>query len=126
MNASGFTGGGLVSTNTFWKVSIPLVVGSIIVPVALSGLLLRKTVQVVYESNRPFRRFLRSLVRFIPIMLGSLACFGVVAFCCFYYFAVSRIQRFRDRHINDHDRQNSRQASSDNNEGVSDQALEMA
>ena len=47
MNARQFTNGGFVSTGTFWQVSIPLVVASIIIPVAFSGLLIRVTMQVL-------------------------------------------------------------------------------
>ena len=49
MNASGFTEGGLVSTTTFWQVSVPLVVASIIIPVAFSGLLIRILTEVAHS-----------------------------------------------------------------------------
>lgn len=37
MNAKEFTNGGLVSTTTFWEVSIPVMVASIIVPIVFQG-----------------------------------------------------------------------------------------
>ena len=43
MNARELTDGGLVSTNTFWEVSIPVTVVSIIIPIAFSGLLIHMT-----------------------------------------------------------------------------------
>ena len=43
MNARELTDGGLVSTYTFWEVSIPVTVASIIIPIAFSGLLIRLT-----------------------------------------------------------------------------------
>lgn len=61
MNARGFTNGGLTSTSTFWKVSIPLVVASIIVPVAFSGLLIRKTMQIAFELKAQLNSFMRLL-----------------------------------------------------------------
>ena len=50
MNAAQITDGGLISTMTFWEVSIPLVVASVIIPVAFSGLLIRIAVQVIRSS----------------------------------------------------------------------------
>ena len=49
MNASGFTDGGLVSTTTFWQISVPLVVASIIIPVTFSGLLIRIFMEVAHS-----------------------------------------------------------------------------
>ena len=49
MNAKGFTEGGLVSTSSFWQISAPLVVASIIIPVAFSGLLIRIFTKVVHS-----------------------------------------------------------------------------
>ena len=60
MNASGFTEGGLVSTTTFWQISVPLVVASIIVPVTLSGLLIRILTEVAHSL---YRRVLGLLLR---------------------------------------------------------------
>ena len=52
MNATEITDGGLISTTTFWEVSITLMVASIIVPVSFSGLLIRMTIKVVRSSYR--------------------------------------------------------------------------
>ncbi len=41
-----------MSTTTFWEVSIPLMVTSIIIPVAFSGLVIRMTIKVVRSSYR--------------------------------------------------------------------------
>lgn len=57
MNATEITDGGLISTTTFWKVSIPLVVASIIIPVAFSGLLIRMTIKVVRSSHRKWLKW---------------------------------------------------------------------
>ena len=47
MNASEITNGGLISTTTIWKVSIPLVIAILIVPVVFSGLRIRMTIKAV-------------------------------------------------------------------------------
>lgn len=57
MNATEITDGGLISTTTFWEVSIPLVVASIIIPVAFSGLLIRMTIKVVRSSHRKWLKW---------------------------------------------------------------------
>lgn len=57
MNATEITDGGLISTTTFWKVSIPLVIASIIVSVAFSGLLIRMTIKVVRSSHRKWLKW---------------------------------------------------------------------
>lgn len=57
MNATEITDGGLISTTTFWKVSIPLVIASIIFPVAFSGLLIRMTIKVVRSSHRKWLKW---------------------------------------------------------------------
>lgn len=65
MNATEITNGGLVSTTTFWEVSIPLVVASIIVPVAFSGLLIRLTIKVVrysYQKWLTWRPFIITVI----------------------------------------------------------------
>lgn len=41
MNARELSDGGLASTNTFWEVSIPVTVASMIIPIAFSSLLIR-------------------------------------------------------------------------------------
>lgn len=61
MNATEITSGGLISTTSFWEVAIPLVVASIIVPVAFSGLFIRMTIKVVRSLYRKWLKW-RSLV----------------------------------------------------------------
>ena len=41
MNARELTDGGLISTQRFWEVSIPVTIASIVIPIAFSGLLIR-------------------------------------------------------------------------------------
>ena len=65
MNATQITDGGLVSTTTFWEVSIPLVVASIVIPVAFSGLLIRIAVKVIRSS---YEKWLRWRPFFIAII----------------------------------------------------------
>ncbi|KAL9004815.1 MAG: hypothetical protein Q9188_002380 [Gyalolechia gomerana] len=50
MNTHEITEGGLLSAATYWKVSVPLVVASIFIPVAFSGLLVRTTLTTVYAA----------------------------------------------------------------------------
>ena len=57
MNAIQITDGGHISTTTFWEVAIPLVVASIIIPVAFSGLLVRMAVKVIRSSYRKWLRW---------------------------------------------------------------------
>ena len=115
MNASGFTDGGLTSTNTFWKVSIPLVIGSIIIPIAFSGLLLRKIMQAAFSAKALFIKTLRDLT-FLIVMIVTL----------FSVFFDSTVGRIKTRRNEEGDGQKRHQSSPDNNERVSDQNLEMA
>ena len=57
MNTTQITDGGHLSTTTFWEVSIPLVVTSIIIPVAFSGLLIRMAVKFIRSSYREWVRW---------------------------------------------------------------------
>lgn len=57
MNATEITDGGLISTTTFWEVSIPLMVASVIIPVAFSGLLIRTTIKLVRSSYRKWLKW---------------------------------------------------------------------
>ena len=52
MNAKAFTNGGLVATTTFWEVSIPVMVASIIVPIVFSGLLVRLSIQALRSGYK--------------------------------------------------------------------------
>ena len=52
MNAKEFTDGGLVSTTTFWEVSIPVMVASIIFPIVFSGLLIRLATQALRSGYK--------------------------------------------------------------------------
>ena len=58
MHVRGFTEDGLVSTTTFWQISVPLVVASIIIPVTFSGLLIRILTEVVHSLYRRVPRLL--------------------------------------------------------------------
>ena len=80
MNARGFTEGGLVSTSTFWQVSAPLVVASIIIPVAFSGLLIHIFTKVVYSIYRQLER----LCYFIFIMGVTLSNPGLGSWLLIY------------------------------------------
>ena len=116
MNASGFTNGGLTSTNTFWKISIPLVVGSIIIPIAFSGLLIRKIMQVAFVAKAFFSEYF--IYRSFLIAVMKLISFSSVLNI--------RTRRKQTRRNEEGDGQKRHQSSPDNNEGVSDQILEMA
>ena len=52
MTAKELTDGGLVSTNKFWEVSIPVMVASIIVPIVFSGLLVRWSTQALRSGYK--------------------------------------------------------------------------
>lgn len=52
MNAKEFTDGGLVSTTTFWEVSIPVMVASIIIPIIFSGLLIRLSIRALRSGYK--------------------------------------------------------------------------
>ena len=62
MNAKQITDGGLVSTKTFWQVSIPLVIASIIVPVAFSGLLIRVAMVLIRSLYQMWLRRRRLII----------------------------------------------------------------
>lgn len=161
MNARGFTDGGLTSTSTFWKVSIPLVIASIIVPVAFSGLLIRKTMQIAVNMkahlnsfNRIFYTTLQVIVLHVflglcfPCMIacGVLMCYitwmaerVTWMFCGLFndndshpstpgciILAQKMIRFFKDQWTLEDEEQNGRQSFPDDNEGVSNQSIEMA
>ena len=113
MNASAFADGGLISTNTFWEVSIPLVVGSIIVPIAFSGLLIRKSMQFAFYITRPFTVFLDNALAIFTLLRVSWTVWVVK-------IALKPLLKTEG------DGPRRRQSLSENNEEVSDQALEMA
>ncbi|KAL8936861.1 MAG: hypothetical protein Q9211_003982 [Gyalolechia sp. 1 TL-2023] len=50
MNTHEITQGGILSVATYWKVSVPLVVASIFIPVAFSGLLIRTALNIVFKA----------------------------------------------------------------------------
>ena len=75
MNTRGFTDGGFVSTSTFWKVSIPLVVASIVIPVAFSGLLLWVATLVVRQAYQRLNSWSYSIiinVSIFPWVVGDI------------------------------------------------------
>lgn len=62
MNTHEITEGGLLSAATYWKISVPLVVASIFIPVAFSGLLVRTALSAVYAAWNFPPRYYWSLV----------------------------------------------------------------
>ncbi|KAL9029308.1 MAG: hypothetical protein Q9196_002434 [Gyalolechia fulgens] len=50
MNTHEITQGGILSVATYWKVSVPLVVASIFIPIAFSGLLIRTALNIVIKA----------------------------------------------------------------------------
>ena len=62
MNAKQITSGGLASTKTFWQVSIPLVIASIIVPVAFSGLLIHVAMILIRPIYRMWLKHRRLII----------------------------------------------------------------
>ena len=73
MNASGFTEGGLVSTTTFWQISVPLVVASIIIPIAFSGLLIRILTEVLHSLHGMPLRLSRNIEVYRLLIYFTLA-----------------------------------------------------
>lgn len=151
MNARGFTDGGLTSTSTFWKVSIPLVIASIIVPVAFSGLLIRNTMQIAFYVKASLDAFKR-LRYYLPRLYDCLLC-GCLCLCaglCLtppmvkwmiccgdddsshpgrpgcVHLAQRIFRTLKQRFAKTDERQNDRQSFSNDNEGVSNQSIEMA
>ena len=118
MNAKGFTNGGLTSTDKFWKISIPLVIASIIVPVAFSGLLIRKTMQIAFNV----KAHLEKLFRLISYNFQFLLINPLIVNINLALFTISDLKKRRTKVT---DGQDGRQRSSGDNEGVSNQSIEM-
>lgn len=60
MNTREITEDGLLSVATFWKASIPLIIASVVVPVAFSGLLIRTALSTaVYIASPAVRLYYR-------------------------------------------------------------------
>ena len=73
MNAKEIVSGGYISTTTFWEVSIPLMVASVIIPVAFSGLLIRMTIEFIRSSYEKWLEW-KPLV-----IVGTLMAFNVAS-----------------------------------------------
>lgn len=69
MNTKEITEGGHLSVATFWKVAIPLVVASIVVPVAFSGLLIRTALTIGYKLTGEVKFRLRMWLRNLSFQL---------------------------------------------------------